>query len=100
MAVGMLVAAKQLMMCLLLACLASVAAATTLGSDSAASGLLQVEDAGCATLAMRTLLQQTTSQPPALATQEIPFAVRQMTVRTRMAYRHVASAQHQASWTC
>ena len=76
MAVGMPVSAR-LLVCLLLACLASVTLADTFGTSSAASGLLHAEDAACATPAMRKLLQQTSSQPPALPAQEVPFAVRQ-----------------------
>lgn len=81
MAVGMPVAAKRLI-CLLLAYLAAVTPADTFSSSSAASGFLQAEHAACATLNMRKLLQQTSLQPPAVATQEVPFAVRQTTVTT------------------
>jgi hypothetical protein len=80
MAVGMPAAARKVT-CLLLACLAARTPANNFGSSSAAAGLLQAEDAACATSGRRKLLQQTSPQPPALPTQEIPFAVWQMNFR-------------------
>ena len=79
-AVGMPVPARQLV-CLLLACLAVGTVADMFSNSSAASGLLQTEDAACVVLSRRKMQQQTSSQPPVLPTQEVPFAVWQMVVR-------------------